>query len=119
MSDDAGSELARQVRRLLDKKPDHAVLKGVESHIIQAIKEFGDPDENVAFPPHLYVKKNFDNASKRLEEEFKLLDINGKEKDKAMNGGMAQPRALTPWITVAHSRLPGWASLALPRPSES
>jgi hypothetical protein len=26
---------------------------------------------------------------------------------KMMNGGMDQPRALTPWITVVHSRLPG------------
>jgi hypothetical protein len=34
---------------------------------------------------------------------------------KMMNGGMAQPRALTPFLTVAHSRLPGWASFALPR----
>jgi hypothetical protein len=37
---------------------------------------------------------------------------------KMMNGGMAQARALTPWMTVAHSRLPGWASFALVRPSE-
>lgn len=35
-----------------------------------------------------------------------------------MNGGMAQPYAFTPWITVTHSRLLGYASLALPRPSE-
>ena len=33
-------------------------------------------------------------------------------------GGMAQSRALTPWITVAHWRLPGWASFALLWPSE-
>jgi hypothetical protein len=32
--------------------------------------------------------------------------------------GMAQLRALTPWITVAHLRLLGWASFALLRPSE-
>ena len=37
---------------------------------------------------------------------------------KMMKGGMAQPRALTPYITVTHSRLPGWASFALLRPSE-
>jgi hypothetical protein len=37
---------------------------------------------------------------------------------KMMKGGIAQPRALTPWITVAYSRLPGWASFALLRPSE-
>jgi hypothetical protein len=37
---------------------------------------------------------------------------------RMMNGGMAQPCAFTPWITVAHSRLPGCASLALPRSSE-
>jgi hypothetical protein len=30
---------------------------------------------------------------------------------------MAQPRVFTPWITVAYSRLPGWANLALLRPS--
>jgi len=35
-----------------------------------------------------------------------------------MNGGMAQPKALTPWIIVAYSRLLGWACLALLRPSE-
>jgi hypothetical protein len=28
-------------------------------------------------------------------------------------GGIVQPRAFTPWITVAHSRLPGCATLAL------
>ena len=37
---------------------------------------------------------------------------------KMMNGGMAQPKAFTLWITVAYSRLPGWACLALPQPSE-
>ena len=37
---------------------------------------------------------------------------------KMMNGGMAQPRALTPWITVAYTQLPGWASFALLQPSE-
>jgi hypothetical protein len=35
-----------------------------------------------------------------------------------MNGGMAQQRALTPWITVAYSRLLGWASFALLQLSE-
>jgi len=30
-----------------------------------------------------------------------------------MNGGMAQPKAFTPWITVAYFRLLGWACLAL------
>ena len=75
MSDDDGSLLARQVRRLLDKKPGHKVLKGLEPHIIQAIEELGDPDKDVVVPPHLYQKANFDNALKRLEDEFELLNI--------------------------------------------
>jgi hypothetical protein len=37
---------------------------------------------------------------------------------KIINGGIAQPRALTPWITIAYIQLLGWASFALLRPSE-
>ena len=37
---------------------------------------------------------------------------------KIMKGGIGQPRALTPYITVAYSRLPGWASFALLKLSE-
>ena len=32
---------------------------------------------------------------------------------KIINGRMAQPKAFTPQITITHSRLPGWACLAL------
>ena len=34
---------------------------------------------------------------------------------KMMNGGIAQPREPTPWITVTHSRFPGCTDLALAR----
>ena len=34
---------------------------------------------------------------------------------KIMYGGIAHPSALMPWITVVHTRLPGWISLAFPR----
>jgi hypothetical protein len=33
---------------------------------------------------------------------------------KMMNGGIAQPAALIPWITVAHSRLLGWIAFGWP-----
>ena len=32
---------------------------------------------------------------------------------KMINGGMAQPKAFTPWITITYSQLLGWAYLAL------
>ncbi len=37
---------------------------------------------------------------------------------KMIKGGIAQPRALTPYITIAHSQLLGWASFALLQLSE-
>jgi hypothetical protein len=37
---------------------------------------------------------------------------------KMIKGGRAQPLALTPWISVTHSRLPGWIFFRLPRFSE-
>jgi hypothetical protein len=37
---------------------------------------------------------------------------------KMRKGGRAQPLALTPWISVTHSWLPGWILFRLPHFSE-
>jgi len=35
-----------------------------------------------------------------------------------INGGIAQPKAFTPWMIIAHFQFLGWACLALLRPLE-